>query len=46
MFLIVVHIGSVVIAEIREGNGLVSAMLSGSKVVNGEPVDDDRPGNS
>ena len=46
MFLIVVHIGSVVIAEIREGNGLVSAMLSGSKVVKGEPVDDDRPGNS
>jgi len=41
MFLVVVHIGSVVFAEIREGNGLVSAMLSGRKVISGEPVDDD-----
>lgn len=39
MFLVVVHIGSVVIAEIREGNGLVSAMLSGRKVIRGTPVD-------
>lgn len=39
MFLVVVHVGSVVIAEIREGNGLVSAMLSGRKVIRGTPVD-------
>ena len=41
MFLVVVHIGSIVFAEIREGNGLVSAMLSGRKVLNGTAVDDD-----
>ena len=42
MFLVVVHIGSVVFAEIREGNGLVSAMLSGNKVISGTPVDDEQ----
>jgi len=44
MFLVVVHIGSVVVAEIREGNGLVSAMLSGNKVISGTPVDDEQSG--
>ncbi len=44
MFLVVVHIGAVVVAEIGEGNGLVSAMLSGNKIINGTPVDDEQPG--
>jgi cytochrome b len=41
MFLVAAHIGAVFFAEIREGNGLVSAMLSGRKVISGNPVDDD-----
>jgi len=34
-----IHILAVVIAEIRERNGLVSAMISGNKVLSGPPVD-------
>lgn len=38
---IVVHIGAVVVTEIRENNGLVSAMFTGKKVISKKPVDDD-----
>lgn len=38
---IVLHIAAVVLTEIREKNGLVSAMLSGNKVASGKPVDQD-----
>jgi len=34
-----IHILAVVITEIRERNGLVSAMISGNKVLNGPPAD-------
>ena len=44
MFLVVVHIASIVITEIREGGGLASAMLSGRKVLSGKPVDEDATG--
>lgn len=39
--LIVIHIAAVVLTEIREGTGLVSAMFSGRKTIEGEPVDAD-----
>ncbi len=39
MALILLHIGGVVIAEIREKNGLVSAMISGEKALSSPPVD-------
>jgi Ni/Fe-hydrogenase 1 B-type cytochrome subunit len=39
--LILVHIIGVVVAESREGGGLVSAMISGRKVFDREPNDDD-----
>lgn len=39
MALIVIHILFVVRAEIKEGDGLVSAMINGSKRVTSQPVD-------
>lgn len=36
---IVLHIAGVVVTEIRERNGLVSAMINGSKVFSSRPVD-------
>ena len=41
MMLIVMHITSVVLAEVKEGGGLVSAMFSGKKILSDKPVDDD-----
>jgi len=40
LFLIVVHIAGVVVTEIREGGGIVSAMFTGKKVFDRDPVDD------
>ncbi|MEE4281100.1 MAG: cytochrome b/b6 domain-containing protein [Pseudomonadales bacterium] len=36
---IVIHIAGVVIAELREEGGLISAMINGRKVLKGHPVD-------
>ena len=36
---VILHIISVVVAEIREKNGLISAMVSGEKVLSDPPVD-------
>lgn len=36
---VVIHVTGVVVTEIREGGGLVSAMFSGRKVLSGTPVD-------
>lgn len=36
---VILHVAAVVIAELREKNGLVSAMFSGSKVFSEKPVD-------
>ena len=36
---IFLHIGAVVLTEIREGSGLVSAMFTGKKVASKKPVD-------
>jgi len=38
--LIVLHIAAVVVTEIREGGGLISAMVSGRKVLSKPPADD------
>lgn len=40
---ITVHVLAVVIAEIRERNGLVSAMITGHKMLSGTPVDKHEP---
>jgi Ni/Fe-hydrogenase 1 B-type cytochrome subunit len=39
LVLIFLHIGAVVMTEIREKNGLVSAMFTGNKVASKKPVD-------
>jgi cytochrome b len=41
MAAILLHIASVVVAEIRERSGLVSAMISGQKALSSRPVDDE-----
>lgn len=38
--LIALHIAAVVVTEVREGGGLISAMFSGRKVISGPVVDD------
>ena len=45
---IVIHIAGVVLAELREGGGLISAMINGRKVLQGRPVDavETQPGNA
>ncbi|MCU0990429.1 MAG: cytochrome b/b6 domain-containing protein, partial [Xanthomonadales bacterium] len=35
------HILAVVVTEVREGGGLVSAMITGRKVLSGPPADQD-----
>lgn len=39
--MVALHIAAVVVAELRESGGLVSAMFSGRKVLSGKPVDDE-----
>lgn len=36
---VVIHVAGVVVTEIREGGGLISAMFTGRKVLSGTPVD-------
>jgi cytochrome b len=45
---IVIHVAGVVITELREDGGLISAMISGRKVLKGRPVDtaEATPGNA
>jgi Ni/Fe-hydrogenase 1 B-type cytochrome subunit len=38
-----IHLVGVVVTELREGGGIVSAMLTGQKVFNRKPVDDTVP---
>jgi Ni/Fe-hydrogenase 1 B-type cytochrome subunit len=35
----VIHILAVIVTELREGGGLITAMFSGQKVLSGPPVD-------
>ena len=39
LVLVVVHIVGVIVTELKERNGLVSAMITGEKVLDGKPVD-------
>ena len=41
LFLIAIHIIGVIVTELREGGGIVSAMFTGRKVFDQKPVDDD-----
>ncbi|XOV86940.1 MAG: cytochrome b/b6 domain-containing protein [Pseudomonadota bacterium] len=43
-FLIVLHIAAVVVTEVREGGGIISAMFTGKKILKQKPVDDDGTG--
>jgi Ni/Fe-hydrogenase 1 B-type cytochrome subunit len=38
-FFVVFHIAAVIVTEVREGGGLISAMFSGRKIFNKEPID-------
>lgn len=40
---IVIHVSGVVITELREEGGLISAMVSGRKVLKGKPIDAPEP---
>ena len=40
LFLIAIHIIGVIVTELREGGGIVSAMFTGRKVFDRKPVDD------
>jgi Ni/Fe-hydrogenase 1 B-type cytochrome subunit len=42
LFVIAIHIVGVVVTELREGGGIVSAMFTGRKIFGREPVDDVR----
>ncbi len=44
LFFAVIHVLAVVLTELREGSNLVSAMISGRKVLSGPPADRTRPG--
>ncbi len=38
-FVIILHIAAVILTEIREGGSLISAMFTGKKILNEQPVD-------
>jgi len=40
LVMIVIHIAGVVVTELREGGGIVSAMFTGRKLFDREPRDD------
>ena len=37
--LVVLHIAGVVVTEVKEGGGIVSAMFTGRKIISGAPAD-------
>ncbi len=37
--LVIIHLGGVIVTELKERSGLISAMITGEKVMNGKPVD-------
>ncbi len=40
--LVILHIAGVIVTELRERSGLISAMITGEKVLDSKPVDGDR----
>jgi cytochrome b len=43
LVVVVLHVGAVVMTEIREGGSIISAMFTGNKIIAGRPVDHDSP---
>ena len=41
--LIILHIGAVIATEIREGSNLISAMVTGRKIMREDPLDETKP---
>ncbi|MFZ3046604.1 MAG: cytochrome b/b6 domain-containing protein [Desulfatirhabdiaceae bacterium] len=39
---VVMHVAAVIITELREGGSIISAMITGRKIISGRPVDQDR----
>ena len=39
---VVLHVASVIITELREGGSIISAMFTGRKIMSGRPVDEER----
>jgi len=39
---VVLHVASVIITELREGGSIISAMFTGRKIISGRPVDEER----
>jgi len=39
--IVILHVAAVIITEIREGGGIISAMFTGRKVISGRPVDEE-----
>ena len=39
--LVVMHIAAVIVTDVREGGGMISAMFTGRKFLSGRPVDED-----
>ena len=39
--IIILHVAAVIITELREGGGIISAMFTGQKVISGHPVDEE-----
>jgi len=40
--IVILHVIAVIITELREGGGIISAMFTGRKIISGRPVDEDR----
>jgi cytochrome b len=40
--IVILHVIAVIITELREGGGIISAMFTGRKIIGGRPVDEDR----
>jgi len=38
-FLVIAHVAAVIVTEVREGGGIISAMFTGRKVFDGQPLD-------
>jgi cytochrome b len=39
---VVMHVAAVIVTELREGGSIISAMITGRKIIGGRPVDQDR----
>jgi Ni/Fe-hydrogenase 1 B-type cytochrome subunit len=39
--IVILHVAAVIVTELREGGGIISAMFTGRKVMSGCPVDEE-----